>query len=78
MRTYLRVMSVLQKQKPLFRDRTPVDVQIGTTIGQVLKEVLNLPDVENYIVVVAGRQSIPENVLQEGDEMVVFPRMAGG
>jgi molybdopterin converting factor small subunit len=78
MRAYLKVMSVLQKKKALFRDRTAIDIQTGTSVGQVLTEILDLPGIEDYIVVVSGRQSSLEDVLQEGDEVLVFPRTAGG
>jgi len=66
----------------IFRDRTPpgnvLDLPEGATLGQAL-EALNIsPNHVHLTMVNEEHQRDPSRVLQEGDELMVMPPVAGG
>lgn len=54
-----------------------LDLSEGTTAGEVLKR-LGLSEVYSSAILVNGRVPRKEEVLQEGDEIYLFPPLGGG
>ncbi|MBI5966989.1 MAG: MoaD/ThiS family protein [Deltaproteobacteria bacterium] len=54
-----------------------LDLEEGTTVGQVL-EKLKIPESIPMITLVNGIHRSPEDPLQPGDVLSVFPPVAGG
>ena len=49
----------------------------GATVGDVLK-TLAIPDSVPKVIIVNGRAAKPDRELMEGDQLVLFPPVAGG
>jgi len=67
-----------------FRDKTPhgenpfhLEVAPGTTVAHVLK-ALEIPDSTPKVIIVNGRAADPSRELIEGDQLTLFPPVAGG
>lgn len=67
-----------------FRDKTPhgedlfhLKVAPGTTVAEVLK-TLAIPDSTPKVIIVNGRAAEPGRELMDGDELILFPPVAGG
>ena len=54
-----------------------VDVPDGSTVRQLLR-MLGIPEELPAIALVNGRDAVPEQVLEEGDVLTMFPPLAGG
>lgn len=54
-----------------------LEVPDGTTVGEVLQSLAIPPDVE-CLRVVNGKDAEPEQPLNEGDILSIFPPLAGG
>jgi sulfur carrier protein len=54
-----------------------IDVPEGTTVDQVIRS-LGIPDETPRIAVINGLDADPEESLQDGDTLSVFPPLAGG
>jgi len=54
-----------------------VEVADRSTVGQLVRS-LKIPDGMPAIILVNGRDAAPEQVLQDGDVLVMFPPLAGG
>jgi sulfur carrier protein ThiS len=67
-----------------FKDKTPhgenpfdIELAAGTTIVQALN-VLSIPESAPKVILVNGRVAYPGRVLNEGDQLTVFPPLEGG
>ena len=54
-----------------------MEVEAGTTVEALLTR-LPLPPGEASVVLVNGRSALPDQLLQEGDVVALFPAIAGG
>jgi len=79
-------MQIEVKLFATFRDRLPsgsgsfscsMDVEPGATIRDVLQR-LEITEHESKIILVNGLHAQPQDALQEGDVLSVFPPLAGG
>jgi|YNPBryantNP2012_1023418.scaffolds.fasta_scaffold00122_7 molybdopterin converting factor small subunit len=55
----------------------PMEVEAGTKL-EALLERLPLPPGEDTVALVNGRSAPPDQLLQEGDVVALFPAIAGG
>ena len=67
-----------------FKDMTPhgedlfhMEAAPGTTVAEVLK-ALGIPDSTPKVIIVNGRAAGPTRELTEGDQLTLFPPVAGG
>jgi sulfur carrier protein ThiS len=51
----------------------PADTQVGNLLAQ-----FGVPEKESMVILVNGRDSVPDRILQDGDVVAVFPAIAGG
>ncbi len=79
MRVVVRLYANLRRYLP--REATDFSVNLeleeGATVGDLLKE-LQIPEGLTRLVFLNGLHSNREATLKEGDEMSVFPPLAGG
>lgn len=54
-----------------------LEVPTGSTVRQVVT-LLEVPDEMPAIILVNGRDADPEQVLEDGDVLAMFPPLAGG
>lgn len=54
-----------------------LEVTTGSTVRQVVT-LLGVPDGMPAIILVNGRDADPEQVLEDGDVLAMFPPLAGG
>lgn len=54
-----------------------VQLENGATVGDLL-ELLKLPVKEEALVVINGKNKLPDYLLQDGDKVAIFPIMDGG
>lgn len=67
-----------------FRDKAPhgeelfhVEAAPGTTVANILKE-LGFSDATPKVIIVNGRAADPSRELVDGDQLTLFPPVAGG
>ena len=79
MRVQVRLYASLRAYLPPPAPGAPtvVDVPDGATVGDLLQKLF-IPHDEVKVVFVNGRTRPPEWVLQDGDEVGVFPPVGGG
>lgn len=53
------------------------DLPQGTSVGELIRE-LELPREQISIIFVNGRHAKPETILNDGDEVSLFPPIGGG
>jgi len=58
-------------------NRLDIEVPSGTQVKEVI-ERFNLPYDRESVILVNGHVPDPDQPLQEGDQVVAFPAMAGG
>lgn len=58
-------------------DSVTLAVPDGTTVAQIVRS-LGIPPQAPAITVVNGRDAAPEQALADGDELAMFPPLAGG
>jgi sulfur carrier protein ThiS len=51
----------------------PADTQVGNLLAQ-----FGVPEKESMVILVNGRDSVPDRILQDGDVVAVFSAIAGG
>jgi len=73
----VRLHGSLQRHSDRKRDLMRFDVPDSTTVGDVLGR-LDLPRSEIWITVVDGKLAYAERRLEDGDELEIFPPVAGG
>ncbi|MEW6523998.1 MAG: MoaD/ThiS family protein [Bacillota bacterium] len=73
----VRVFGILCNYTPGRAERHELEVAPGTTAGQVL-ELLGIPWEEVWLLSVDNRQVDESRSLNAGDELLVFPPVAGG
>ncbi len=54
-----------------------VSVGPGATVGDVLAS-LGLTELAAYVLLLNGRDATADNPVSDGDQVAVFPRLAGG
>jgi len=59
------------------RGRVEVELTEGATLGELLS-TLEIPQESELGILVNGRNARPDVPLQDGDEVDIFPAMAGG
>ncbi len=76
---HVRLFATLRRQYPDLGigESMPVELPDGATIGQLI-EHLRLPAAKVKIVFVNGITQNPEHVLNDGDQVGVFPAVGGG
>lgn len=74
---YLKFFAGLEAYLPTTERPYPADVAAGTTITEVLR-VYGVPADKPRILLVNGRHTDANHVLQDEDTLAVFPPVAGG
>ena len=75
MKIHVKLFAILRKYaSPANQD---MDLAEGTTIRQVLQQ-LDVPEPEVALVFVNSKQQKLDEPLSDGDELGIFPPMAGG
>ncbi len=79
MKVEVRLFATLQSYLPAGArgDGVSLDLSPGATVGDVVAS-LNIPSDVACLIVVNGRDADPEQVLAPGDELAMFPPLAGG
>ena len=79
MKVEVRLFATLQSYLPAGTrgDRVSLVFPPGATVGDVVAS-LNIPSDVACLIVVNGRDAEPEQVLVPGDELALFPPLAGG
>jgi len=79
MKVEVRLFATLQPYLPAggHGDRVSLDLPPGATVRDVVKS-LKIPGELACLTVVNGRDAEPEQVLAPGDELALFPPLAGG
>ncbi|MEW5721689.1 MAG: hypothetical protein AB1896_01175 [Thermodesulfobacteriota bacterium] len=74
----VRLYYYLRRYQPEGRgDPLRVRLEAGASLGR-LQEVLGLPTDLPVVALVNGRRGLPESVLGDGDQVVMFPPVEGG
>lgn len=79
MKVEVRLFATLQSYLPVDAcgDGVSLVFPPGATVGDVVAS-LNIPSDVACLIVVNGRDAAPEQVLAPGDELAMFPPLAGG
>jgi molybdopterin converting factor small subunit len=79
MNVQIKLFATFRRYLPPGTQGSAVEVEVpaGTPVSQVLSQ-FEIPDQESFVILVNGRGADPEQVLNEGDAIAVFPAMAGG
>lgn len=77
MRVTVQLYSTLRKYGPSQEGAFPVDLAEGERVAWLL-EMLGMPADVEKVILVNGRPADRDSVLGEGDQVVVFPPVAGG
>jgi len=72
----ITVHGMLQKKRPDLVDRDSVATGVSS-VGELIAE-LNLSKPETMIVFVNGKRAGVEAVIEDGDEIKIFPLLGGG
>jgi sulfur carrier protein ThiS len=76
MNVNITVHGMLQKKRPDLVDRDSVATEVSS-VGELIAE-LNLSKPETMIVFVNGKRAGVEAVIEDGDEIKIFPLLGGG
>jgi molybdopterin converting factor small subunit len=74
MKVKIRLYATLRKFGP---DEQMVEMPEDATVGDAVK-TLNLPEKMPLLKIVNGEHRPPEYPLKDGDELAIFPPIAGG
>ena len=79
MKVEVRLFATLRSYLPVGTsvDGVSLDLPPGSTVRDVVA-LLNIPSEVAYLIVVNGRDADPLQVLAPGDELAMFPPLAGG
>lgn len=79
MRVTIRLNASLRRYIPEGSEGSPFSFEVddGATVAQVMKR-LGVPDRQAQMVTVEGEQADADTVLEEGQELSLFPPLAGG
>ena len=79
MKVEVRLFATLQSYLPAgaLGDGVSLNLPPGATVGDVVAS-LNIPGDVACLIVVNGRDADPEQILAPGDELAMFPPLAGG
>lgn len=79
MKVDVRLFATLQPYLPAGADGDGISLELpaGATVRDVV-ESLKIPAEVSCLTVVNGRDAEPDQVLAPGDEVAVFPPLAGG
>lgn len=73
----VRLFSVLRRYAPTGAGETTLDLPSGATVNRVFDQ-LGIPEGVERVILVNGRHGTEETPLAEGDEVTLFPPVAGG
>jgi len=75
----VRLYATLRRYRPEVRlgESLPMELPEGSTVGQLIAR-LGIPARVVKSIFVNRRPQNPEHVLQNGDEVAIFPPVAGG
>jgi len=75
----VRLYATLRRYRPEVRlgESLPMELPEGSTVGQLIAR-LGIPARVVKSIFVNRRPQDPEHVLQNGDEVAIFPPVAGG
>jgi len=76
MKVKVTVHGMLRKKRQDLVDRDPVATE-ASSVGELIAE-LNLAKPETVIVFVNGKRAGVEAVMEDGDEIKIFPLLGGG
>ena len=79
MKVEVRLFATLQPYLPAGTDGDGISLELpdGSTVRDVVQS-LEIPDELACLTVVNGRDADPEQILAPGDELALFPPLAGG
>lgn len=79
MKVTARVYASLRRYLPEERARNPIELELsdGTTVGELLNH-LGLPQDAVKVVFVNGKHAELDQALADGDQVGIFPPVAGG
>ena len=77
MRVHVKVFAGLRNFAPEGKSPFDLDLEPGATVGDLL-ERLGIPQEKPKILLVNGRHASLDRELSEGDEVSLFPPVAGG
>jgi sulfur carrier protein ThiS len=77
MRIEVRLQLNFRDKAPHGEDAFHLDAAPGTTVADVLKE-LDIADSTPKVIIVNGRAADPARELVDGDQLTLFPPVAGG
>jgi molybdopterin converting factor small subunit len=78
MRIHIKLMGALRNKLPNTQGSTELEIESGATVDSVL-EKLDLPAGRVHLVMVNGEMEHDRaRLLVDGDEMTLFPPVAGG
>ena len=78
MKVEIRLFGTLGAFSPMGTPATLIKFLDAPTTAAKIIEELNLPKDVPKIIIVNGLHAVPDDVLQDGDVMSVFPPIAGG
>ena len=73
----LKLYTVLKKYMPEDLPSGMLSVQQNSKVIDVIEQ-LKIPDDLPQIILINGMQGEPESVLEDGDELRIFPPISGG
>jgi len=77
MNVHVRIYGLFQKYAPEGQQAFKMDLPPASAVDGVLK-ILKIPLDQDHILLVNGRRSETDRVLESGDTIVIFPPLAGG
>jgi molybdopterin converting factor small subunit len=78
MRVTVRVFGSLHRYRPgLVHGAISLDVQPGTTVGRIVRQ-LGIPDAVPLVIMVNSTVCDLDSMPTDGDSLYLFPPMAGG
>ena len=76
-RVKVHLFANLRRYGPGGKGVAELQLGLNATVGLVI-EALNLPPQVQRVILVNGRHANEDNPLTDGDEVVLFPPLAGG
>lgn len=79
MKIRLKLFANLREKLPPSSDSGEAVMELaeGTTVGELIR-TLAIDPASAKLIMVNGRQSQPAEVLKDGDQLAIFPPVAGG
>ncbi|MBI4775144.1 MAG: MoaD/ThiS family protein [Deltaproteobacteria bacterium] len=78
MRVEVKLFASLKRNYPSgMSDERVVELESGTSVARLL-DMLDIPRKAAKIILRNGRHAEPEDILEDGDRLAIFPPIAGG